>query len=345
MPGVDVFISYSRDDKDKVAVLARMIASEGYEVWWDADLPPHMSYGDVITAKIGAAKAAVVVWSDTAAQSEWVRAEADVARNQKKLIQTAIDNTMPPLPFNQIQCAEIGDWGGEPDHHGWSKVKQSLVALCGPRDAERPNAAQTMPSAGATPANAKSAQQAPLSTSVPDHAPATPTMQKPQTPNNIRPDGIAKKGMSTPLIIALGCSGLAVFGMVMLIALAVFGMSFEEADGNLDIDTDEYSAADSGPDGDFIPQLEQLPDQTAQGDFFADRPAMIEALLVATVQDPDGYTNVRAEPSANSAIIGRVDVGDVFTTYQQNTLWWSVQLEDGTEGYIYNNRIFVIGPQ
>lgn len=78
---VDVFISYSRADQSQVAMLARKIAEEGYQVWWDQDLPPHLSYGDVITAKITEARAAVVVWSETAVQSEWVRAEADVARN------------------------------------------------------------------------------------------------------------------------------------------------------------------------------------------------------------------------------------------------------------------------
>jgi hypothetical protein len=129
---VDVFISYSRTDIAAVTRLAQMVEAEGYEVWWDADLPPHLSYGDVITNKIGAARAAIVVWSKESAASEWVRAEADMARNQKKLIQTALDNVMPPLPFNQIQFAEIGDWHGETDHPGWRKVKASLADLCGP---------------------------------------------------------------------------------------------------------------------------------------------------------------------------------------------------------------------
>jgi hypothetical protein len=132
---VDVFISYSRTDLAAVTRLAQAVEAEGYDVWWDADLPPHLSYGDVITAKIGMAKAAIVVWSNESAASEWVRAEADMARNQKKLVQTALDNVMPPLPFNQIQYAEIGDWQGEPDHPGWRKVKVSLAELCGPRGA------------------------------------------------------------------------------------------------------------------------------------------------------------------------------------------------------------------
>ncbi|MFM7379413.1 MAG: toll/interleukin-1 receptor domain-containing protein [Erythrobacter sp.] len=128
---VDVFISYSRADQNQVVMLARKVMDEGYQVWWDQDLPPHLSYGDVITAKISEVRAAVVVWSETAVQSEWVRAEADFARNQKKLIQVASHGVIPPMPFNQIQCASLSGWGGEPDHPGWEKVKASLAALCG----------------------------------------------------------------------------------------------------------------------------------------------------------------------------------------------------------------------
>ena len=142
---VDVFISYSRTDLAAVTRLAEAVEAEGYQVWWDADLPPHLSYGDVITAKIGIAKAAIVVWSQASVASEWVRAEADMARNQKKLVQTALDNVMPPLPFNQIQFAEIGDWHGEPDHPGWRKVKASLAELCDDDGArERPPERRTI---------------------------------------------------------------------------------------------------------------------------------------------------------------------------------------------------------
>jgi hypothetical protein len=135
---VDVFISYARSNQPLVRQLAEAVRRLGYGVWWDDELPPHLSYSDVITDKIGAAKAAIVVWSEAAASSEWVRAEADVARAQKKLIQTSIDGRMPPMPFNQIQFAAIGDWRGEDDHPGWQKVKASLEALCGPPGEARP---------------------------------------------------------------------------------------------------------------------------------------------------------------------------------------------------------------
>lgn len=161
---VDVFISYSRSDHAMVAMLARAVEGEGYDVWWDAELPPHQSYGDVITEKIATARAAIVVWSAEAVKSEWVRAEADMARNQKKLVQTALGPIMPPLPFNQIQFAEIADWRGEPDHPGWRKVKASLADLCGKREPVAGAPAWTAPPAPAPrPAAAPpSASKAPL---------------------------------------------------------------------------------------------------------------------------------------------------------------------------------------
>jgi len=133
---VDVFISYARANRDTVCRLAEAIGRLGYVVWWDEELPAHLSYGEVITQKIGEAKATLVVWSAESAASEWVRAEADMARNQKCLIQASIDQCMPPMPFNQIQFAAIGDWTGAEDHPGWRKVRASLAALCGPAPAD-----------------------------------------------------------------------------------------------------------------------------------------------------------------------------------------------------------------
>ena len=96
-------------------------------------------------------------WSGrpTPPQSEWVRAEADMARNQKKLIQTSIDGRDPPMPFNQLHYVSLADWDGSDDHPGWSKVKESLAALCG-----APGAEATGPGRGAARRGAGDAGQA-----------------------------------------------------------------------------------------------------------------------------------------------------------------------------------------
>lgn len=142
---VDVFISYSRANRETVSRLAEAIGRLGYVVWWDEELPAHLSYGDVITAKIHEAKATLVVWSADSTASEWVRAEADLARNRKTLIQASIDGGTPPLPFNQIQYAAIGDWTGAEEHKGWRKICASLAALCGPAPVAEPLAIPAPP--------------------------------------------------------------------------------------------------------------------------------------------------------------------------------------------------------
>jgi TolB-like protein/cytochrome c-type biogenesis protein CcmH/NrfG len=125
----DVFISYARADQAAAARLAKGLQVAGFDVWWDADLPAHRAYSEVIERNLEQAKAVVVLWSKAAAASQWVRAEADFARNAGKLVQAAVDGTMPPMPFNQIQCADLKGWRGSAKHGGWSKLQGSVAAL------------------------------------------------------------------------------------------------------------------------------------------------------------------------------------------------------------------------
>jgi len=128
---VDVVISYGREQEPMAATVARALEADGYSVWWDHDIPAHKAYASLIEEKFRAAKAVIVIWSPAAAQSEWVRAEADLARSQQKLIQVSVQDTIPPLPFSQIQFAPLQAWDGAPDHPEWRRVRSSLKTLCG----------------------------------------------------------------------------------------------------------------------------------------------------------------------------------------------------------------------
>ena len=125
----EVFLSYARDDEAVARRVAKALEAAGYAVWWDAQLPAHRAYSEVIEKRLEEAEAVVVLWSKTAAQSQWVRAEADIARSQGKLVQARLDGTVPPLPFNQIQCADLKGWRGNGTHGGWMKVAASVDAL------------------------------------------------------------------------------------------------------------------------------------------------------------------------------------------------------------------------
>ena len=288
---VDVFISYSRRDSVKVAMLARAITEAGYVVWWDEELPPHRSYGDVITDKIAMANAALVVWSKDSVQSEWVRAEADMARNQRKLIQTSLDEVMPPLPFNQIQYAPIGDWQGEADHSGWRKVKASLAELCGPREGgdRRPEPA-------------------------PEPAPAPPA------PPPQASQAVAPSASKAPLFAGIAIAGAAVIG----VGAFWFGQRDARPDETAPVAVQSEAGAPAGDTGEAA-----TPDSRFD--------------VMATVSDPDGYTNVRATPATSGEIVGKVEVGKAFATYEQTGDWWRVRLADGRTGYVARSRIRLSG--
>ena len=125
----DVFLSYARSDEKIARRVAAALQKAGHSLWWDADLPAHRSYSEEIESHLREAKAVVVLWSKEAAASQWVRAEADVARNARKLVQLSIDGTVPPIPFNQIQSADLTGWRGGAAHPGLKKALESIAAL------------------------------------------------------------------------------------------------------------------------------------------------------------------------------------------------------------------------
>ena len=127
----DVFVSYAREDEPQAKRVAEALRERGRNVWRDEDLPPHRPYAEVIQERLRAAKAVIVLWSAEAAKSQWVRAEADEARTAGTLVQATLDGAMPPLPFNQIQCADLTSWNGDGETHGWRKLAESVEALAG----------------------------------------------------------------------------------------------------------------------------------------------------------------------------------------------------------------------
>ena len=147
----EVFISYARATTEPQArQVAEALRGLGFGVWRDDEIPAHKAFTDEIEARLDAAKAVVVIWSDAAARSEWVRSEAERARLQKKLVQLTIDGSKLPMPFDQLQCADLTGWTGDLETHEWRKVAASVAELAG--EAKVLAAQQPAPKAGGRPA-------------------------------------------------------------------------------------------------------------------------------------------------------------------------------------------------
>jgi adenylate cyclase len=141
----DIFISYARPTAVHARRVAEALRARGLGVWLDEQLPVHRAYGDVIEERLAAARAVVVVWSEAATHSAWVRSEADAARALHKLVQLTIDGAKLPMPFEQIQCADLRGWLGEPTHPAWQSVLASVDDLLRRGEPEVPNAPAESP--------------------------------------------------------------------------------------------------------------------------------------------------------------------------------------------------------
>ena len=74
----------------------------GYSVWWDADLQAGLPLDREIEREIAAARCVLVVWTQAAVDSDWVRAEAAEALEDKKLVPVFLESARPPLRFRHV---------------------------------------------------------------------------------------------------------------------------------------------------------------------------------------------------------------------------------------------------
>ncbi len=109
----DIFVSYSRVDRDRVRLIVSQFESAGFSVWWDRDLQGGAVFARKIEAEIHDSKIVVVVWTRTSVTSQWVADEAELGHRHAKLFPVLLDDIEPPIGFRQIQTIAARDFGGE----------------------------------------------------------------------------------------------------------------------------------------------------------------------------------------------------------------------------------------
>jgi predicted ATPase len=125
----DVFISYARADATTAQAVAGAFEQEGIKVWSDAAIRAGETWDLKIETALKAAKAVVVLWSEHAVASRWVRAEATLADRRRTLIPAQVGHCEIPLPFELLQTADLIGWRGGPDHGGWRRLLADVRLL------------------------------------------------------------------------------------------------------------------------------------------------------------------------------------------------------------------------
>jgi hypothetical protein len=108
----DIFISYSKEDKEQARLLAAFLEAEGYSVWWDESLLGGENFRKLIMTELGRARAAIVIWTGSSIQSDWVMSEAGRAHADRKLIPVKARDLsykdIPP-PFDNMHIENADD--------------------------------------------------------------------------------------------------------------------------------------------------------------------------------------------------------------------------------------------
>ena len=127
----DIFLSYHNSDRATAQIFADTLEARGWSVWWDREIPLGKSYDEVIEHELTTARCAMVLWSEEAVRSRWVRTEASVAATRECLVPVMIEEAPIPLEFRQIQTAMLIGWNGDTTDPEYTRLTDALVALIG----------------------------------------------------------------------------------------------------------------------------------------------------------------------------------------------------------------------
>jgi hypothetical protein len=108
----EIFISYAHEQKNQAERLAEDLEADGYTVWWDHVMRAGVDFDRYIRERIEAANVFIVIWSEEAAASPYVRGEARLALRSEKLIPVKVvgfDVQNLPLDFQAYHTVELND--------------------------------------------------------------------------------------------------------------------------------------------------------------------------------------------------------------------------------------------
>jgi TIR domain len=127
-----IFLSYDRDDRARVRLLADALESEGFSVWWDTNIRIGRAFDDEIAHHLDQAKCVIAVWTTHSVRSQWVRSEASEAKTQGKLLPIKFDkDARIPLGFKLLQTADFSAWQPGTPHGGFTTLVERIREMCG----------------------------------------------------------------------------------------------------------------------------------------------------------------------------------------------------------------------
>ncbi len=127
----DVFISYKREERGRCVAIYNALIDLKLSVWFDAHIEPGTDFDREIEREVRRAKAVLVLWSELAADSDWIRAEARTGRQNERLVAIRLDDCLPPLEFASVQAVDLFDRRDFQSDEGWRQIVARIGRLTG----------------------------------------------------------------------------------------------------------------------------------------------------------------------------------------------------------------------
>lgn len=106
----DIFLSYAREDMERVRPLVVALRSEGWTVFWDQNIAAGEHWRERLLTALNKSSVVLVVWSTNSIGSRYVQDEANRANERGVLIHLKIDEIETPFGHTNVQLEDFVDW-------------------------------------------------------------------------------------------------------------------------------------------------------------------------------------------------------------------------------------------
>jgi adenylate cyclase len=125
----DIFVSYARTDKSRVAPIVAAIEAQGWSVWWDPEIAAGQQFDDQIEAELGKARCVLVIWTPTSVVSRWVRGEAREAADRGILVPVRFDEARLPMDVRALHTTDLDGWQDDAASPAFQEVLRAVRGM------------------------------------------------------------------------------------------------------------------------------------------------------------------------------------------------------------------------
>ena len=130
----DVFVAYAPEDRDMAALVTRRLRALKFKVRFSKTQEDPV-FDDKDARDALRSQSMLVLWSEAAVQSDWVRAAASIGHSREgTLVETALDDVTPYEPFQNSHRFDLAGFTSRTTVEGWYKTVEELGRRDGRRD-------------------------------------------------------------------------------------------------------------------------------------------------------------------------------------------------------------------